>query len=128
MTSVAGDRIDSAIDPVTCEKITPVLHPPVVFGRVFNRRLKLDTAGMTITAKTLTVAECTDPLILVGHQSVRIGKQCCMIVTFVINRFFFEAMTFCAEFPSFPQFIHRGMSGRQPVSVAGRAGEQQRQQ
>ena len=128
MTTVAGDGIDSAIDPVTCEKITPVLHPPVVFGRVFNRRLKLDTGGMTITAKTLTVAECTDPLVLVGHQSVRIGKQCSMVVAFVIKWFFFEAMTFRAEFPSFPQFIYQGMSCRQPVSVAGRAGKQQRQQ
>lgn len=127
MTSVAGDGVDSAIDPVACKKITPVLHPPVVFGRVFNRGLKLYTGGMTITAKTLTVAECTDPLVLVGHQSVRIGKQRSMVVAFVIKRLFFEAMTSRAEFPSFPQFKNRGMSGRKPVSVAGRAGEQQRQ-
>lgn len=57
MATEAGDGIDTAIYPVTREKIAPVLHPPVVLGRVFNRRLKLDASGVTITAKTLTVAD-----------------------------------------------------------------------
>ena len=109
MTTKAGGRIHTSLNSVSRKEIPPVLHPTIVFSRVFNGRLELDTGSVTITAKTLIVAERTNPLILICNQTMRIGKQRRVVVTFEIHRFFFETMTFCTEFSSFPQFMNHGM-------------------
>lgn len=121
-----GSRINTPFNPVTRQEIAPVLNPTVVLGRIFNRWLELDPGCMAITAKTLAVADRTDPLILIGDQTVRIGKQRRMVVTFEIQRFLVEAMTFGAELPSLPQFMNHRMGCRKPVSPLCRAGDQQR--
>ena len=121
MATEAGGRVNTRFNPVARKEITPVLHPTVILGRIFNRWLELDPRGMAITAKTLAVTDRTDPLILIGNQTVRIGKQRRMVVTFEINRFLIEPMAFGAELPSLPQFMNNGMSFRQPVSALRRA-------
>ena len=117
MTAETGSGIDTSFNPVACKIIPSVLHPAIVLGLIFQRRLELDAGGMAITAKALIMTHGTDALVLVRHHPVIICKQGCMIVTFKIKRFLFESMAFCAEFPSLPQFKKLRMGRGQSVAV-----------
>ena len=117
MTAETGGWIDTTFYPVSGKVIPPMLNPAIVFGRTFQRRLEFDVGGVAIAAKTVIMASSADTLILVCHQSMGIGKCGSVIIAFEINRFLFESMAFCAEFPSLSQFKKSRMGCGQYVAA-----------
>lgn len=109
VTAEAGSRIDPGVDPVPGKVVAAMLHPPIVFGLIFNGRFEFRAGHVTVVAETLFVAAGTDLFVLVGRQAVRISKSEVVVVFskgYGLSGF---AVALDAEHPSFAQLEEGGV-------------------
>ena len=100
MTTVAGNGIKPAVNPVPAQVVTTVGHPAVVLSLVFNGGFQFRFQHMAVITKTLPVAHVTDLPVHSRHLTVVVGEINRMVVTFIDNGFGLGLVTFCAHLVS----------------------------
>jgi len=82
MTTKTGGRVDPTVDTMTAEVIPAVRHTAGIVGLILERRFKLDPGGVAVVAEAGLVAECADPLSLIGGLTMTFTPGWTMDKTF----------------------------------------------
>jgi len=74
MATVAGCRVDPAIDGMAGKIVPAVRHSAIIISLVLDRGFQLDPYPVTVTAKTSPVAGTANIAVLGGHHTMVVGK------------------------------------------------------